>query len=69
MHAYITPIHIYIHTHAHTSIYVCTCAYIHSCACVYHLPSVDSRWDGKVVQDPKGYAAVHHKHSQNLFCY
>ena len=65
--AYIIPIHIYTHACPHFHIY--TCAYTHSCACVYHLPSVDGRWDGKGVQDPKGYATAHHKHSQNLFCY
>ena len=52
IHAYIIPIHIY--THACTHFHICTCAYTHSCACVYHFPSVDGRWDGKGVQDPKG---------------
>ena len=37
------------HTHMHASIY----AYTHSCASVYDLLSVDGRWDGKGVQDPK----------------
>ena len=56
IYAYIIPKHIYMHTpaHTHTHIHICTCAYTHSCACVYHLPSVDGRWDGKGVQDPKG---------------
>ena len=67
MHTYIIPIHIYTHACPHFHIY--TCAYTHSCACVYCLPSVDGRWDGKGVQDPKGYVTAHHKHSQNLFCY
>ena len=53
----------------HTLPYIYTCAYTHSCACVHRLPSVDGRWDGKGVQDPKGYATARHKHSQNLFCY
>ena len=75
IHAYIKPIHICTHMHAHTSIYIYiyiyiyTCAYTHSCACVYRLPFVDGRWDGKGVQDPKGYATARHKHSQNLSCY
>ena len=43
--AYIIPIHIYIHTYTH--IHICIYAYMLSCACVYHLPSVDGRWDGK----------------------
>ena len=51
----------------HTHIHICTCAYMPSCTCVYHLLSVDGRWDGKGVQDPKGYATAHHKHGQNLF--
>ena len=42
---------------------------MHSCACVNHLPFVDGRWDGKGVQDPKGYATAWPKHSQNLFYY
>ena len=60
-----------MHTHAHTyaRIYICTYAYTHSCVSVYDLPSVDGSWDGKDVQDPKGYATPHHKHSQYLFCY
>ena len=54
----------------HTLPYLYTCAYTHSCACVYRLPSVDGRWDGKGIQDPNGYyATARHKHSQNLFCY
>ena len=64
IHAYIIPIHIYIHTHACTHFHICTCAYTHSCACVYHFLSVDGRWDGKGVQDPKCYATARHKHSQ-----
>ena len=67
IHAYIIPIH--IHTHACPHFHIYRCAYTHSCACVYRLPSVDGRWDGKGVQDPKGYATARHKHSQNLFCY
>ena len=66
---HILYLYIYTHTLMHTLPYIYTCAYTHSCACVYRLPSVDGRWDGKGVQDPKGYATARHKHSQNLFCY
>ena len=71
IHVYIIPIHIYIyiHTHTCTHFHIYTCAYTHRCACVYDLPSVDERWDGKGVQDPKGYATARHKHSQNFVCY
>ena len=47
IHAYIIPIRIY--THACPYFHIYTCAYTHSCVCVYHLPSVDGRWDGKGV--------------------
>ena len=45
IHAYILPIHIYTHVHFH----ICTCAYTHSYARVYHFPSVDGSWVGKGV--------------------
>ena len=71
IHACIIPIHIYKYTCTHTSICVHTplYAYTYSCACVYHLLSVDGRWDGNGAQDFKGYATAHHKHTKNLFCY
>ena len=53
----------YTHEHTYARIHICTYAYMHSCASVYDLPSVDGSWDGKDVQDPKGYATPHHKHS------
>ena len=65
IHANIIPIHIY--THACTHFHIYTCAYTHSCACVYHFPSVDGKWDGKGVQEPKGFATAHHKRSQIFF--
>ena len=34
---------------------------------VYELSSVDERWNGKGVQDPKDYATARHKHSQYFF--
>ena len=50
-----------------TLFHIYTCVYTHSCACVYHLPSIDGRWDGKGVQDPKGYATAHHNIAKICF--
>ena len=66
---HILYLYIYTYTRTHTLPYIYICAYTHSCACVYHLPSIDGRWDDKGIQDLKGYATACPKHSQDLFCY
>ena len=71
MHILYTYIYAYIHMHTHTCTHIpiCICTYTHNCACVYELLSVNGNWDGKAVQNPKGYAITCYKHIQHFFCY